>query len=51
MTRQWTIAIVLFAAIAIVAIVFLQRTTDHGGPPPAPTTTPEPTLWMDSEFG
>lgn len=37
-------------AIGIVAVVLL-RAVDGGDMPSGPATDPEPTLWMESEFG
>lgn len=50
MTRKRAVAVGVCGAIGIVAVV-LFRAVDGGDVPSGPATDPEPTLWMESEFG
>ncbi len=51
MTRKWAAALGVCAVIGVIAVVLFLRSSDRSDPAPGPTTTPEPTLWIDSEFG
>lgn len=50
MSRRWLVAIsaCTLAVVTTIVVVVVTRSGDNSDPAPA---TPEPTLWIDSEFG